>query len=133
MDTWHVRLTRAREKAGLSKAELARRVKVSGPTVTDWEKGEIQALDAINMLRICDALDCTPHWLMFGKADHHAGVNDSPGTYLSPRHQKLLDLFDGLTSAQQEQVIIDLDAQKSSNEDLLAQLLARKPRTTPSR
>lgn len=67
MKTWNQRVTEAREKAGLDKAELARRARVSPPTVTQWESGEIKNLSAEKLLAICEATDVTPQWLLTGR------------------------------------------------------------------
>ena len=85
MKTWNQRVTEAREKAGIDKAELARKTKVSPPTVTQWESGEIKKLSAENLLAICDALAVTPHWLLDGR-DSSSGTNAPPGaeTYGAP-------------------------------------------------
>jgi len=123
MNTWHQRLTAAREALGITKAELARRVKVSAPTVTDWESGKIKTPDAPHLLRLCQVLGRSTYWLMDGRSDPSL-----PPTPLEPsaRHQALLGYFDALTAAQQDEVLRDLSAKKSLNDELLAQLLARK-------
>lgn len=73
MNTWHTRLTHAREARGLEKAEFARRVGVSAPTVTDWESGKIRKLEAGNMLNICAVLSIRPEWLLRGKGSMDPG------------------------------------------------------------
>lgn len=67
--TWNERLTVARKKRGLSKAELARSVGVSGPTVTDWESGEIKGLKIENLHKICRVLRIREAWLLRGRGD----------------------------------------------------------------
>jgi transcriptional regulator with XRE-family HTH domain len=70
--SWNKRLQEARIAAGITKMELARQAKVSAPTVTDWESGEIKKMDGENLLRVCSALGIAPEWLMFGAADETA-------------------------------------------------------------
>jgi transcriptional regulator with XRE-family HTH domain len=65
--TWHIRLTHAREAAGLTKSEMALRVGVSQAAVTGWESGAIGSLTAENLLALSDVLTMTPHWLMRGQ------------------------------------------------------------------
>jgi transcriptional regulator with XRE-family HTH domain len=60
----------------MSKAELARACDVSGPTVTDWENGNIKNLDASNMLTICKVLRIDPYWLVFGIDKSKAPITD---------------------------------------------------------
>lgn len=69
MKNWNERLTYARELRGLNKSELAKGVFVSSPTVTDWESGEIKKLEADNLLKICDFLNISAKWLLFGKGE----------------------------------------------------------------
>lgn len=64
--TWNTRLKQAREKAGMSKAELARRIQVSAPTMGDWESGEIVRIDAENLFRVAEELRVSPEWILFG-------------------------------------------------------------------
>jgi transcriptional regulator with XRE-family HTH domain len=64
--TWHIRLTQAREAAGLSKTKLAELVGVTIAAVTQWESGQTGSLTGDNLLAICDALDVSPVWLVRG-------------------------------------------------------------------
>jgi transcriptional regulator with XRE-family HTH domain len=61
--TWHIRLTQAREAAGISKAKL---VDVSLQAVLQWENGQSTSLSADDLLAICDALNIEPRWLARG-------------------------------------------------------------------
>jgi SOS-response transcriptional repressor LexA len=67
MKTLHERITYARTKAGLSKANIARAVGVSSPTVTDWESGKIKNIEGANLLKLASVLKVTPEWLQTGK------------------------------------------------------------------
>lgn len=73
---WNQRLQQARTAAGISKAEVAKRVGVSPPTVTDWESGEIKKIDGENLLRVCSVLGVAPDWLMFG-SDHSQAMEEA--------------------------------------------------------
>lgn len=64
---WNQRLTQAREAKNLSKSALARLLKISAPTMTHWESGEIESIKGENLMRLCRALDITEEWLMNGK------------------------------------------------------------------
>jgi transcriptional regulator with XRE-family HTH domain len=70
--SWNERLKEARENAGITKSELAKRAGVSAPTVTDWESGEIKKIDGENLLRVCGVVGVPPEWLIFGSADRQA-------------------------------------------------------------
>lgn len=67
METWNERLKKARVAKGINKSELARRIGISPPTVTDWERGDIQEIKADNLMRVCAALDTTPDYLLHGR------------------------------------------------------------------
>jgi len=67
MNTWHSRVTEAREGARLSKAEFARLVGVSGAAVTDWESGAIKSLSAEKLLAIARVTHKPPEWLLTGR------------------------------------------------------------------
>lgn len=73
----------------MSKADLARACKVSSPTVTDWENGNIKNLDAANMLTICNVLRIDPYWLVFGMDKSKAPITD-PKSPLSNEASKLI-------------------------------------------
>lgn len=70
MEDWKLRLKQAREARGLNKTTFAGLVKVSNPTVTDWEKavadGGIKEIAGVNLTSACSVLGVTPHWLMHG-------------------------------------------------------------------
>lgn len=135
MATWNDRLRARREAANIPKGQFARLAKVSAPTVTDWESGKIKKIDGENLVKVCDVLGVSPKWLLTGREprdyiDGEVIVSALPAPEaapaLSPRHQALIGLFDGLTDAQQEALIRDLQAKKSLNDELLGQLLARR-------
>lgn len=73
-EEWKTRLRTTRQALGLSKTDFAieirKIIKVSNPTVTDWEKsiadGGIKELSAPRLLAICDVLKVSPHWLIYG-------------------------------------------------------------------
>jgi transcriptional regulator with XRE-family HTH domain len=132
MTTWNDRLREARESAGIPKGQFARLVRVSAPTVTDWEKGNIKKIDGENLVRACDLLGVSPKWIIMGiKSGDDIGqpmaqVAGTPEPALSQVHRELIDLFDGLTRSQQEDFLSNLREKKRLNDDLLEQLLARR-------
>ena len=62
--TWHKRLTQAREAKNIKKSAFAKLVGVSAPTVTDWENGETKMIEGSNLVKVCQALDISPAWLL---------------------------------------------------------------------
>ncbi len=78
METWHSRLKFAREKAGLQQNEAAAKVGVKPASFSDWESGETKNIEGANLLKVCDLLNISPKWLLFGegKMESEAYVAD---------------------------------------------------------
>jgi len=69
------RIKLAREKNGINKAELARRVAVSRASVSLWEDGGNITID--NIKKVSEALKVTPQWLQYGISEHEKiDIND---------------------------------------------------------
>ncbi|WP_237133778.1 LexA family protein [Pseudohongiella sp. O18] len=66
MKTWHDRLNIALENSGLTKADLAKRIGVSRPTVTDWTKGNIKTISGGNAEKLSRHLGVSVTWLLTG-------------------------------------------------------------------
>lgn len=78
--TWHKRLTQAREAKGIKKSAFAKLVGVSAPTVTDWENGDTKMIEGSNLIKVCQALDISPDWLLHGtQADSKLTEMHIPG------------------------------------------------------
>lgn len=58
------RLRLARDSAGLTQVELAARIGMSRDRVSDYENGAALPSDALSA--ICEALDVSADWLLFG-------------------------------------------------------------------
>lgn len=65
------RLRQAREALGMSKAELGRRVSVSGQAVSKWEAGLSQPLGH-TARKLAEVLGCSMEWL-YGLTDDPQG------------------------------------------------------------
>ena len=118
---WGLRLRAERERQGLNQQQLAELSGVTQSAISYIEAGK--ALASKHVVALATALGMTAEALLHG---HDTVAEDASPYALTPRHRVLLGLFDGLTSAQQDEVLRSLQAQKSLNEELLAQLLARK-------
>lgn len=87
MNTLADRLTTAIARAGITKAELARRVGISAPSINGWFSGKAKFLRGENLLAAAKALDVDEGWLATGKgAMVPAGrVDESPAAFgISP-------------------------------------------------
>ena len=63
---WNERLRQARTANHMTKSEMARKLGVSAPTVTQWEAGTIASLSGKNMANICQLLGISAEWLLHG-------------------------------------------------------------------
>lgn len=62
------RIRDLRKARGLSQGELAERIKVSRPAVTQWENGDTKNLRIDNLLSLARAFDMTVDELITGKS-----------------------------------------------------------------
>lgn len=95
--TWNARLKAARIKKGITKSELAKQARVSAPTVTDWENGQIKKIDGENLLRVCSALSVSPTWLILGENEQY---------FQSKEVTEIAAAFARITDPEQRQAII---------------------------
>ena len=70
------RIKQARERAGLSQARLATLIGLRQPTVSDWERDEVEPTRA-NLQAAAQQLGVSPNWLAFG--DENFGDDAGPG------------------------------------------------------
>ncbi len=77
MTTLAERLTAAIAHAGLTQAELARRVGISAPSVNGWFSGKAKFLRGENLLAAARALAVDENWLATGKGQMASGVDAS--------------------------------------------------------
>lgn len=73
MSTLAERLTVAIADAGITKAELARRVGISAPSVNGWFTGKAKFLRGENLLAAARALSVDEDWLATGKGSSRRG------------------------------------------------------------
>lgn len=80
-----VRMSYLREKQGMSKSELGRRLGISQPTVTRWENGERRP-DLTHAVRLADLFDVS--------LDYLNGRTDDPKARLSyPQRDNRSDFY----------------------------------------
>lgn len=77
MNTLADRLTTAIARAGITKAELARRVGISAPSINGWFSGKAKFLRGENLLAAAKALDVDEGWLATGKGGMVPGVRSA--------------------------------------------------------
>lgn len=77
------RIRQAREKTGLSVAELGRRVGVSRASAHQWETGQTKGLKPANLAAVADALGVSIRWLATGEGAMHQVAESTPPGYLN--------------------------------------------------
>lgn len=82
MNTFEIgeRIRDLRKKHRMTQAEVARKIGVSSPTITQWENNQTSP-KGDNLLRVSQVLGCTPDWLVTGKGhpdDIHDNVEAAP-------------------------------------------------------
>ena len=85
------RVTHARELKGLSKADVARKLKLSSPTVNDWENGKSRRIDGVNLLNLSQLLGVSPWWILFGFSEAQRPADADLTSPVQP--SDLLDLM----------------------------------------
>jgi transcriptional regulator with XRE-family HTH domain len=128
MATWNDRLEDARIRRNVAPVDLARLVGVSGATMSGWRNNKIRQLSAEHAFAVCEALKVRMAWLLHGKGEMDADtVQEEPTPYiLDPQHAALIGYFDGLTPTQQRDLMQSLSETQQRNDELLADLLARR-------
>lgn len=66
MKTFNNRVKSRRDELGLTQIQLAKKVGVSGVTISQWESGDYSPKGK-NLYKLADALECSPDWLIFGE------------------------------------------------------------------
>ncbi|MEJ2061266.1 MAG: helix-turn-helix transcriptional regulator [Gammaproteobacteria bacterium] len=85
------RIKALRERAGMSQAELARRIHVSRPTITQWESRSTKNIREDNLIALAKAFGISVDELLTGEPP--AGTRETRGTYtvnVESRDEELL-------------------------------------------
>lgn len=111
--TFAERIKQAREARGWTQAQLAARIGVSRPTISQWEAGQTDKVKGAHLLAAARALDRDPNWLFSGESRYELPT------------QELRRLWDRLTDSQKAQMLAELKRQAEHNDALLQELAAR--------
>ncbi len=93
MKTCGIRIREVRKVRGFSNPKLAKLVGVSTSTITFWEQ-DLHQPSGKNLTKLCDVLDTTPEYLLYGVNPEEVGstysnsqVNESGAKYISSNTQ----------------------------------------------
>ncbi len=128
MKTMADRLNFALAESGKRKTDLWRACGVSSGAVTQWLDGTTKSLKSAPAMRAAQFLNVELEWLTEGRGQMRPG--DTPALTaaptLSPRHQALIGLFDGLTQSQQDEMMQKFEIEKQRNDALIDELIAKR-------
>lgn len=96
MKTLGERLKAYRKNSKLTQVELAKRVGVSGATVSQWESGDTSPKGK-NLHKLAQALSTSADLLLYGKEKHHK--SDSDARYVGP-----IEPWDSSTALDEDEV-----------------------------
>ncbi|EOW6510832.1 helix-turn-helix domain-containing protein [Cronobacter malonaticus] len=122
------RIRTRRKDLGLTQKSLAKALKISDVSVSQWERDTSEPTGK-NLHALCKVLRCTAAWILFGD---ETKAPEEPGTQLiqlDEREQELLNLFNAITDTEQTQFLNELRARVINNQKLLEELLKAKKRS----
>lgn len=128
--TFGSRLLARRKEMKLSQAALAKLVKVSHVTISQWERDETQPAGK-RLFSLGRGLQCNPTWLLYGDEDKIPGEPEPLlERTLSDEQQELLSLFDSLPDPDREGFLSELRARVDMNNRRFEELLKARKRST---
>lgn len=118
------RLQQEAEERGLKPADVAKIFGVKPPSVYDWyEHGRIHQKHYAKLVEWSG--NPIEWWLDLPQA-HRAAEEPPSFTDTDPRHKVLLELFEGLPSVEQDDLIKTLEEKKRHYDAVIEELTARK-------
>lgn len=119
--TFGRRLRQAREDLTRTQDQVARAAGVTRSTISQWETGIVNKVDAFALLQVARYLRTTADWLLDGEP---RTVNEKPAAY-APLPADLLQCWPDLTASQQQTIIANVCSLAEHNRALLAELQQR--------
>ncbi|ESB00467.1 transcriptional repressor DicA [Klebsiella pneumoniae 909957] len=128
--TFGSRLLERRKQLKLSQSALAKLVKVSHVTISQWERDETQPAGK-RLFALSSGLQCSPTWLLYGDDDQVPGEPiPRQEKELSEEQQELLGLFDALPDSDREGFLNELRARVEMNNQRFEELLKVRKRAS---
>ena len=120
-----VKLQDEAKRMGLKPKDLAEKFGVKPPSVYDWyDHGRIHKKHYPTLVAVFGrSIDW---WLDLGDGDVVAREDRASYLDSDPRHQVLIELFDGLPKKEQDELIRDLKEKKHHYDSVIEELLSRR-------
>lgn len=123
--TLGARIKQARLSAKLTQQRLADKVRVTRSAVSQWETGDIEGIEASNLVAAAKALRVSVDWLLSGASGVAARVAE-PGTPYRPEPpHSLADIWEKLTTSQQNILMDQARSMAAMNQQILDELKDR--------
>lgn len=122
------RIRSRRKSLGLTQKSLAKALKISDVSVSQWERDTSEPTGK-NLHALCKVLRCPAAWILFGDESKTPEEPNDQLVQLDERQQELLDLFNAITDTEQNEFLNELRARVVNNQNLLEELLKAKKRS----
>jgi hypothetical protein len=120
-----VKLKQEAERLGLKPAQVAELFEVKPPSVYDWyEHGRIHKKHYPKLVEMSGKP--LTWWLDFPDENKTAREDRPAYAGVDPRHQVLLELFEGLPAKEQDELIRTLTEKKQHYDAVIEELLSRR-------
>ncbi|WP_447907832.1 helix-turn-helix domain-containing protein [Serratia fonticola] len=126
MKTPGERIRARRKELKFTQRSLAKIVKVSHVTVSQWESNDTEP-GGKNLFALSESLQCSPTWILYGDEDKTPGEAQPIPKELDEREKELIKLFASLPESEKERHLSDLRMRVDEFNRLFDELLqARK-------
>lgn len=122
------RIRSRRKSLGLTQKSLAKALKISDVSVSQWERDTSEPTGK-NLHALCKVLRCPTAWILFGDESKTPEEPSDELVQLDERQQELFDLFNAITDTEQDEFLNELRARVVNNQNLLEELLKAKKRS----
>lgn len=127
---WNQRIKQLREAReadnpdGFSPARFAKKIGISGATMSDWESGVIKQISGPNLVKVANALGVTPEWIITGQGNPEG--RPQPQQKLSDDQRSLLALWGELFEHQRADYLAKFHEDVSKNRVLISEIDKRR-------